>query len=208
MRKAALFFLFLLACTEQVREKPRETPLEESFTYRISTEEQQLLEAPESSIELARVPLGAVVAETGPRGKPWTEEKNGVSWVNVAYRGDVGWLKTASTEKPFALASTASAHEFGGTWLDSQTCAGRPAFLSIEPWGTFSGMRCEYCDINGCPNIVSGTWKTQENLLCLEERKGERACFFVWRNLLVAFPERGFLWEYHGGAALSGLARQ
>jgi hypothetical protein len=207
MRSAAFLLLLLVCCTEQVREA-RETPRERPFAYRISLEDQELLETPGSAMVLTGVPAGAVVAETGAEDSPWIEDRNGVSWINVAYRGDVGWLKTASTGIPAAMAFAAPAQDFTGTWYDTQICAGRPAFLSINPGGSFSGMRCEYCDIAGCPNGLSGTWKTENNLVCLDERRDVRACFFVWKNRLVALPQRGFFWEYHGGAALSGLAKK
>lgn len=208
VRVTVLFIWVLLSCAEAVRELPRETPREQPFTYRISLEDQMLHETPESKITLARVPAGAVVAETGPEGRVWLEDKGGTKWINVAYRGDVGWLPAGSTEKPTVLASLAAARDFSGTWVDSQICAGRPAFLRLEANGTFSGIRCEYCDLPGCPNGLYGTWTVHQNLVCMEEKRGDRACFFVWKNLLVALPERGFFWEYHGGAALSGLARQ
>lgn len=200
--------LVLVSCADQVRDLPRETPREQPFTYRISLEDQMLYETPGSQITLARVPAGAVVAQTGPEGRVWLEEKNGRQWINVAYRGDVGWLPDVSTGKPASLAASALPHNYAGTWVDSQMCAGRPAFLRLEANGTFSGIRCEYCDLPGCPNGLYGTWRAENNYVCMEEKRGDRACFFVWKNLLVALPERGFFWEYHGGAALSGLARQ
>ncbi len=207
MRPTAVLLLLFVSCAEPVRET-RATPREQPFAYRISLEEQALLETPGGAMVLTRVPAGAVVAETGAEGRVWTEEKDGIDWINVAYRGDVGWLRTAATGIPAAMAYAAVGHSFSGTWYDTQICAGRPAFLNIAAGGSFFGMRCEYCDINGCPNGLAGTWKVENNLLCLEERRGVRACFFLWKNMLVALPQRGFFWEYHGGAALSGLAKQ
>lgn len=207
LRLAAAGFVLLGGCAEPVRET-RETPREQPFAYRISLEDQDLLEIPGSLIVLTRVPAGAVVAETGAEGQAWTEERNGVSWINVAYRGDVGWLRTQTTGIPAAMAFAAPETDFAGVWYDTQLCAGRPAFLSLNPTGAFSGIRCEYCDINGCPNGLAGTWKKEGNLVCLDERRGIRACFFFWKNMLVALPQRGFFWEYHGGAALSGLVKR
>lgn len=206
MKAAQVLLILACACTEQVREAPA-TPREARFEYRVSVKEQNLLEMPGSSIVLARVPAGAIVAETGPAGSPWTQVAAGVTWINVAYRGDVGWLPLDQAESPVLLAARAGSFDPQGLWTDTQLCGGRPAYLRFEA-GSFSGMRCEHCDLPGCPNGLSGSWSTEGNLVCLKERRGESACFFLWEQKLVAMPVRGFFWEYHGGAALSGLVRK
>ncbi|MCE9598580.1 MAG: hypothetical protein K8S54_11480 [Spirochaetia bacterium] len=175
------------------------------YRYRIVTQPTVFVEAPASKTVLAQIPVGTAVQETGLPGKPWIVKQAGEDWIHVAYWGEVGWIPVQAVSE-ISNIKKPSAEDFRGLWIGNAHCKQR-SFLNIQFNGSFQGSRCIFCSVEGCPEGISGSWKIRDGMLCIQEARGESACFFLWNQMLISDPESGFIWEYHGSAPLSGLRR-